>query len=214
MWGSLLENRSGPTPRAKCGLRRRTADRIAANQGTRRSRVLGECCCVVHWGEGAPSRCDDLADVSRLTLEHLARASRGAGFRVPLGSLRLPDGLGVVAQECLGEPVGPGGPVGDEYDPLWADGVGTEVEQLVVQRAECQSVVLGVGSARLVPADVRRVEGDGHRPQTLRVVSVMGRDRSPLPLPEAGTVGTTGTLRSCSRESVPVFCPGFPRSDL
>ena len=46
------------------------------------------------------------------------------------------------------------------------DGERAEVERLVVQHAEGQPVALRVGAARLVPADVGRVEGNRHRAQS------------------------------------------------
>jgi hypothetical protein len=88
-----------------------------------------------------------------------------AGFRAPLGPLRGPDLLAVVAQQCFLEPRGAVGLVGDEQHAGVVQGEGTQVERLVVQHAQGQAVALLVGAVGLVPADVGRVQGDGHRAQ-------------------------------------------------
>jgi hypothetical protein len=85
--------------------------------------------------------------VPRFTIEYLASVpGEVRGPRVPLGLLRLPHGFSVVPFERFEEPVGPGGPVGDEYNPAWADRERAEVEPLVVHGTEDQPVVLGVGT--------------------------------------------------------------------
>ncbi len=44
-----------------------------------------------------------------------------------------------------------------------ADGEGAQIEQLVMERAECNAIVHEVRSAGLEPLDVRCVETNGHR---------------------------------------------------
>jgi hypothetical protein len=48
--------------------------------------------------------------------------------------------------------------VGGEQRAIVVDGERPQVEQLVVQDAQCQTVALLVRPARLMPADVCRVE--------------------------------------------------------
>ena len=105
------------------------------------------------------------APVPGLTIEHLAAVPREMPrLRAPVGPLRVTQGPAVVRHQPLLEPGRAVSPVGDDHDAL-PDGEGAQVERLVVQHAERQTVHLDVRAARLVPADVRGIQRDRYRPE-------------------------------------------------
>src|SRR5262249_39196762 len=80
----------------------------------------------------------------------------------PGGMLRLADRFPVEGKERLLEAGRAVRLIRDEQDAL-RDGERPEVERLVVEHAEGQAVVLGLGAAGLVPSDVGSLQGDRHR---------------------------------------------------
>src|SRR5262245_7760319 len=85
-----------------------------------------------------------------------------AWLRSPVGMLCLANRSTVKRHQSFLEACSAVGLVGDEENAL-PDGERPEIEGLVVQNAKGQPVVLCFWSARLMPPDVRGVQGDRHR---------------------------------------------------
>ena len=72
----------------------------------------------------------------------------------------LADWLAVNPQQPLIDARPTVGPLGHQQDLIWHDRERPQIECLVMQRAECQAVVIDVEAAGLVPLDVGRFEAD------------------------------------------------------
>src|SRR5262245_25059860 len=121
--------------------------------------------CGPRWRRGLHSGRGGLQVPGR-PLEHLVAVPvEVLGGRPPFGPLRLPDLFPVVAEERLLERHDAVDQLRDEQHLVVPDGERSQVEHLVVQRAEGKPVTLQVGAVGLVPADVGRVESDGHGPE-------------------------------------------------
>ena len=71
------------------------------------------------------------------------------------------DWTSVVTEQDLLELAGSVHELRHEHAMVHVDGEGAEIKELVVQRAERQSIGLGVRAAGLMPLDVRRVQANG-----------------------------------------------------
>jgi hypothetical protein len=105
-------------------------------------------------------------------------------LRPPVRPLRLPGRPAVEGHQGLLEARRAARPVRDDQDAV-GDGERPQIERLVMQHAQRQPVALGVGAARLVPPDVRGVEGNRDRPEPdvdpTHGTLVLVRRQHPLP---------------------------------
>lgn len=83
--------------------------------------------------------------------------------QVPLtGRVRLPlrvaNRVSVKPQQQLVKALPTIGSLGDQHHSVWQNRECTQIKGLVMQRAQCQAVLLFVGPARLMPLNVCRLQ--------------------------------------------------------